>query len=581
MAKLGLVIFRTLEGFSKVHGVNDSLSWAKGISDIRTMLDKFSDMDDNDVPLFLSYTDNGLFLILIRPMHKRGGDNITAWIYVPSDIIISGKEMEAVVAFTRQAISGAKINTEDLDEFFAKEYQTSPARYQTSTPTNEKIAIRKYGDKTTFLLSLSNLLDTKYIHQPQYANYKYVLLADSNSSLSFPSAIEIPDGNLVESVLINPVAPVDSFTLYLNGEEFKSPIYAYKGDKFTFKWVRRDYRDIIKEVTVTENFIVPTITPNEYMKMLKYQSIRVYDSNTRRPVEDYTILVGGKELPVDGYLYVAECVYDRIEIKVSAPGYNTEVDTYDLNHQVQIPLNPKTYTYTFRFPTKDGDVLKAKVESKGLLKRTPFPGYHSLYGREPYENSVNDLVYDPFDKPYKRKNWIIRLICFVLGLVAGVFATAYVANNTIENLESRLNAAEKGHPTYVPSSQPEKTKTDPDPYTEIINYMDVNVKWNKTDLDKYPQIVGLWDALNKYDFEIVKRFKDPLKKSTKFSELISAIEQDQKKKEDYGTSFSNDLDITIDNYIKKIKTVKQSKPAPPTPEPEKKEKPTTNKWGKK
>ena len=583
MAKLGLIINNTYQGLTRVYTANDITGWSKNVVDIRTILEKLIIDDNSQIPLFLSYCDEGVFLILLRPIFGRGGDNVTAWIHVPSDIVISGKELVEVVDFVKMSISGGKINSEGLDKHFAKEYETASAIHPVETVKNDKIAIRKYAGLTNYGIRLDELLETKHLYQPQYAQYKYILLLDKNS-ISCPTAYELPDTKLVESVLIKTAEPIDKFCVFLNGKEFTTPIYAYKGDKLVFTWKRRDYLDIQKEVLVTDEFKIPTITPNEYKKKLRYQSIHVYDANTRKPVDEYTVYISEKV--IQGDVYINECVYDKTKIKVTAPGYNDEIDTYDLNHQINIALTPKTYTYTFRFPTKDGYELKAKVESKGLLKRTPFPGYHNRYGKEPYENSVNDLVYDPFDKPYRRRMWIIRLICFVVGLVLGVVGVAYVANKTIDNLESKLRAVNKGHTTYTTPTQQETPKKENDPYADIIKYMDTSVKWNKLDLDKYPQTHGLWDALNEYKFDEIKRFKEPLKESIKFTELISAIEKDSKTRVDYGDSYNtkkDDLDITIDNYIKKIQSEKQSKPAPtPKPAEKKEDSPSKSKgWMKK
>ena len=571
MAKLGLIINNTYQGLTRVYSANDLTGWSKSVVDIRTILEKLIIDDNSQVPLFLSYSDEGVFLILLRPIYGRTGDNVTAWIHIPSDIVISGKELVEVVEFVKMSISGGKINAEELDRRFAKEYESASATHPVETVKNDKIAVRKYASLTKYGIRLDELLDTKHLYQPQYAQYRYILLLDKNS-ITCPTAYELPDSKLVESILVKPVEPVDKFSAYLNGKEFTKPIYAYKGDKLVFVWKRRDYKDIEKEVQVTDDIKVPSITHNEYMKLLKYQSIHVYDSNTRETLDEYYVYISDKL--IQSNVYINECAYDRTKIKVTAPGYNDETDIYNLNHQVHIALTPKTFIYTFRFTTKDGSALKAKVESKGLLKRTPFEGYHSLHGHEPYENSVNDLVYDPFDKPYRRKTWIIRLICFIVGLVLGVFGAAYVANKTIENLESKLKSANKGHTTYTTPTQQETPKKENDPYADIIKYMDTSIRWNKSELDKYPQIHGLWDALNEYKFEEIKRFREPLKKSTKFTELISAIEKDSKTRADYRDSYNtnkDDLEITIDNYIKRIQSEKPAKPAPPKKATEKKE----------
>lgn len=573
MAKLGLIINNTYQGLTRVYTANDLTGWSKNVVDIRTILEKLTIDDNSQVPLFLSYGDDGVFLILLRPIYGRGGDNVTAWIHVPSDIAISGKELVEVVEFVKMSISGGKINPEELDRRFAKEYESASAIHPVETVKNDKLAVRKYAGLTKYGIRLDELLDTKHLYQPQYAQYKYILLLDKNS-ITCPTAHELPDTKLVESILIKPVEPVDKFSAYLNGKEFTKPIYAYKGDKLVFVWKRRDYKDIEKEAQVTDDFKVPSITQNEYKKIFKYQSIHVYDANTRKTLEEYYVYISDQLIQKD--VYISECVYDKTKIKVTAPGYNDEVDTYNLNHQVNIALTPKTFTYTFRFTTRDGYDLKAKVETKGLLKRTPFEGYHSLHGHEPYENSVNDLVYDPFDKPYRRKKWIVRLVCFIVGLLLGAFGAAYVANETIDDLKTKLRAKEVTQSTYTSaqsSQQNQEAKKTENSYDPIVDYMDSQAKWVKNELDKYPVIIGLWDALNTYDFDTIKRFKEPLKKSAKFTALISAIENDKKAKDAYTGTYNNanDFEITIDRYIEKIKSEKKAQQAP-TPKPaEKKE----------
>lgn len=555
MAKLGLIINNTYQGLTRVYTANDLTGWSKNVVDIRTILEKLIIEDNSQVPLFLSYGDDGVFLILLKPTYGRGGDNVTAWIHVPSDIAISGKELVEVVEFVKMSISGGKINPEELDRRFAKEYESASAIHPVETVKNDKLAVRKYAGLTKYGIRLDELLDTKHLYQPQYAQYKYILLLDKNS-ITCPTAYELPDTKLVESILIEPVEPVDKFSVYLNGNEFTKPIYAYKGDKLVFVWKRRDYKDIEKEAQVTDNFKIPSITQNEYMKLLKYQSIHVYDSNTRERLDEYYVYISDKL--IQGNVYINECAYDRTKIKVTAPGYNDEVDTYNLNHQVNIALTPKTFTYTFRFTTKDGYDLKAKVETKGLLKHTPFKGYHSLHGHEPYENSVNDLVYDPFDKQHRRKSWIIRLICFAVGLILGVFATAYVANETIDKLNSDIKQL-KAQVEEAKKVTPEVKKENN--WTKIAKYLDSNDQWDRTELEKYPETKILWKSMNEYDFESIKNFENQLKDSKKFKELIEAINNDRKSKEDYKSPFTKPGDniITIEKYINVIKRPKQVK----------------------
>ena len=94
-------------------------------------------------------------------------------------------------------------------------------------------------------------------------------------------------------------------------------------------------------------------------------------------------------------------------------------------------------------------------------------------------------------------------------------------------------------------------------------------------------LLGLWDALNAYDFDNIKQYKEPLKNSVKFKALISAIEN--KKREDYPETYNNpgDLEISIDKYIEKIKTPKPSQStAAPKPKEKKAESKPRNEFGR-
>lgn len=588
MAKLGIIINTTFEGISEAYSVNSS-EWSNEVRDIRTLLEQVQGVAENEIPLLLTYAKDGVFLVLIKSIFGRGGDNISAWIHIPSNINIAGKEVEEIVNHVSKSISGAKLETASLDELFSREYETEIAEHIVDVPTNEKIAIREYKGDTIFQIELSTLLDSKYLFQPVYSQYKYVFLVDNKKSkLSCPTGTKLKDANVVESVIVSPVEDKYGFSLFYKDEKFTTSFFAYKAEKLAFVWKRAGYKNVHVEYEVKEGSPIPEISRKDIKKYVNRNSITVRDKETKKRLSDYSVIVNGQTLTEEQPLLpVPIDAINDVKVVVQAAGYNTYERKLDLNGPVILDLEPKTYTYTFRFPTKDGYELKAKVESKGLLKRTPFPGYHNRYGQEPYEDdSVNDLVYAPFDRAYRRKNWIIRLICFVIGLVLGVVGAA-VANETIDNLKSKLKAKEANYSEYTvtqPEQQKEETKKSENNYDSIIEYMDHQIKWVKTDLDKYPEIKGLWDALNTYDFETISRFKEPLKKSVIFTSLISAIENDKKTKDDYTGSFcsANDFEITISRYIDKIKTEKQVKKAPTQKSSDKKEdsQSKSNEWMK-
>lgn len=573
--KLGLKIVRINEGYTELLEINGNHSWEKNVWDIRKVLEHVENLNSSTAVLMLSSIQTGHILTVASIIGTRVTDCISAWIYIPSTLNISGKELVECVDVVKREILVNERNDEKLRQYFSKSYDILSAEKFTANSSGDNCAYRYYGQGEMY--TLSELLSERF--QTYYKDYKCVFLLDKGSNLRCLSGDNLTSKKVYSMVLVNAPSNDKGFIPYIGAQAFKEQIFVAEGEKLTIIWKKDGYRDIKKEYIAAEGSQIPNITPNEYYRTLRYKSIRVYDNITRNPLDEYTVYIGGKIIDRD--LYIPECMYHATEIKVTSPGYNESIDKYDLRGQIQIGLDPKTYTYTFRFPTKDGNQLKAKVETKGLLRSTPFKGYHSRDGREPSEYGVNDIVYYPYDKAHNRKKWIIRFVCFVLGLIIGVFG-AYIASKTIDNLKGQIK--KKEYTPYVAQTQPETPKPVKDTYSQIVEYLDKSVKWNKHDMAKYPEIITLWDALNEYNFEVILMYKTPLKNSTKFMELINAIENDEKGKELYTETFCTrpgDYDITIDNYIKLIKRPKQQPKAKSESEKKEQKQQDTKGWMKK
>lgn len=588
MATLGIQINANLiTGRITSYTKNDG-SWTRKISDDRDNITMFSGVTNQDTLICLRYIEEGVLIRVIVPKFGRGQNaSVAADIFIPSDVVVPGGALVKMIDVVAAEMHNEQLNTQLLNDIFNEEFEMRMATHQISPANNEKIAVREYGDGTVLFYQLPKLLDSKYIYQPQYMSYQYVFFIDKSKQIGTGGLHKLDDIQLIESVEFNPIKPIDGFTPYIGENIFRNPICVYQGEKVTITWKKEGYRDIVKKYTINKTCNLPAIEQSEYERLIDYSLIDVRDFNTRKPVERYDLIINGKRLNPDDQVAVSEDKLKDTEIKVYADGYNNYVSVHDVTRRVTVCLKAKTYTYDFSVEDSIGESpVKFKIESYGRLNHSPLKGYDIYRGGRPSENHNNLLIYNPYNKAEKCKHWIIRLICFVVGLVLGVVGVAYVANKTIENLESQLSSAKKGHTTYTTPTQQETPKKENDPYADIIKYMDTSVKWNKLDLDKHPQIHGLWDALNEYKFDEIKRFKEPLKESTKFTELISAIEKDNKTRVDYGESYNtkeDDLDITIDNYIKKIQSEKQSKPAPtPKPAEKKEDSPSKSKgWMKK
>lgn len=575
MATLGIQINANLiTGRITSYTKNDG-SWTRKISDDRDNITMFPGITNQDTLICLRYIEEGVLVRVMVPKFGRGQNaSVVADIFIPSDVIVPGAEVVKIINVVSAEMHNEQLNIPVLDKLFVEEYDIRQAIHQVTPVNNGRIAVREYGEGTVLLYQLSKLLDTKYIYQPQYMPYQYIFLLDKSRRIEAVGVQQLNDFQLIESVEFHPIKPIDGFTPYIGENVFINPIYVYQGEKVNVIWKKENYCDIVKTYTINKAFKLPAIDQSEYERLINYSLVEVKDAKTEKPVEKYDLIVNGKSLCPKSPIAVSEDILRDTEIKVYADGYNDYKSTHDVTRRVTIFLNPKTYTYNFSVETSVvKGPIKFQLESLGRLNNSPLEGYEIYKHKKPSVSCDNLLVYNPLNKEQKRKTWIIRLICFGVGLVLGVIACIY-KNKTSEDLESKLKSANKGHTTYTTPTQQEAPKKENDPYADIIKYMDTNIKWNKSELDKYPQIRGLWDDLNEYKFEEIKRFREPLKESTKFTELISAIEKDSKTRADYGDSYNtkkDDLDITIDKYIKKIQSEEQSKPAPTQKPAEKKE----------
>ena len=79
-------------------------------------------------------------------------------------------------------------------------------------------------------------------------------------------------------------------------------------------------------------------------------------------------------------------------------------------------------------------------------------------------------------------------------------------------------------------------------------YLTKHNRWNRDEMEKIPALQGLWDAVNHYDLETIRKYAEVLD-CPPLNTIVEGLEQSQKT--GYYTS-KNDRNITLSTYIRRL-----------------------------
>ena len=71
-------------------------------------------------------------------------------------------------------------------------------------------------------------------------------------------------------------------------------------------------------------------------------------------------------------------------------------------------------------------------------------------------------------------------------------------------------------------------------------------------MGEYQELTGLWEAMNQYDFEKIRKFKSKLEGSKNFKDILKAIDDNKDKKFTGTYTSGKDFDISISRYIDEL-----------------------------
>lgn len=565
--KLGLKIVRINQGYTDLFEINGDQVWTKNVWDIRKDLENIDNLDGSSAVLMLTSVDTGHILTVASLIEGRITDCISAWIYVPASINIAGKELVEIVDAVKKEILANERNDERLTQLLSKTYESAPASRITTKSNGEKCAFRYYGQGAKY--TLSELL--KDMCQSYYKSYKSVFLLDNSSKLKCLQGDNLSDQKVYSMVVVKSPGNIDSFVPYIGERPFVGQIYAIEGGTIDIEWRRDGYMPIHTKSTIAPGAKYSVPTPNQYVRVLNYNYIKVVDEWSQR-VTDYDLYVAKQRISKNEDIRISEATLNNVRVEIHAEGFEPISGHLNLTQPVQLKLVKETYAYEFLLPLKNEEgYYPIKISGNRKRKNSPVKGYVTENGYV----TRNDKNYLRF-KPFTRKFWITCLICSIIVLLLGVCG-GYALNDFIggkadnqevskltkENteLKNRIKELEKRNYNYTPKGA---TNNNEDYSLDAaVSYLDNNNKWNRTEMEKFDDLKGLWDALNERLFDDIIKYEAKLKQSVTFSEVLQAVKANKHK--NFAKPYSNDYDIRIhpeqgvsNGYINALNVVQAS-----------------------
>ena len=146
---------------------------------------------------------------------------------------------------------------------------------------------------------------------------------------------------------------------------------------------------------------------------------------------------------------------------------------------------------------------------------------------------------------------IAILVGFVLGLWVGdrhrgapsplentALAQALMAQDTLPAVDTVV--VEEPVPEISESTKKERA--------EGVDYLTPHNRWNRDEMEKIPALKGLWDAVNHYNVEEIRKYAEVME-CPPLTAIIEGLESSQKT--GYYAS-KNDRNITLSTYIRRL-----------------------------
>ena len=538
---LGLEIIRIREGYTNLLGINEDPVWTKKVWDIREDLKNIENLDDRSAVLILKGLEKGHLIAVATLIGGRVTDCISAWIYVPNEMVIDGKELENIVNITRKEILASQRNDRDLQEQFSKTYKLAPAKRCTVQSTGKECAYRYYGQGTQY--TLAELL--KDMDQFYYRDYKCILLLDRNSGFTCKLGNNLTDKKVYRTILKEAPKSIDGFIPKIKGEKFEEARYFIEDDLVEIVWEREGFEPIRTKTIIKKSRKWEEPDSSQYQRIIPFDRIIVQDESGKRiNIDDLYIEDQRKskwrEITVPGNK-------NKWKIKIVANGYEDwEKDDCDLTQSLSINLSQLPRNEPLLSPIED-------YSKKDDRKIDAIDSKKDSFWQRLLEGKRFFVIWGPVS---------------VVALLIGFCSVYFVLKELYEQENNERLSGDRS--TEVQSNNESVQKSNEssclDGHLAAIQYLDNDQGvWNRDSMERFSDTKGLWDAMRERDFDEILKYEDKLGDSRSFKKVKVAVERNKHKEKNW--SFyprdPEDHDITIERYIKALEDAKYENPFEP------------------
>lgn len=229
-------------GCEMIFASNREAAWICTAPDIRECYGKLFDKESGSSVVMLFPAKNGIMLIISKMIPNRFGDNLTAYLYIPNALDISGEALQGIVF---DVISSLAHNRRDvvcscLSSISSSEYeQMSQVDFEQTTTSS--YAYRKVQSGTGSN-SLSIVLNNLF--QDYYLQYKYIFLAIDNQHIANPEQykdltdFQLKDWRPVQDCNMEQTPEVDSSSNKEDTNDFEQDHPEYQTAEITSEWLK-------------------------------------------------------------------------------------------------------------------------------------------------------------------------------------------------------------------------------------------------------------------------------------------------------------------------------------------------------
>ena len=566
--KLGYIYTVTSGGYDGDRVRINPSGWSSVVEDKR---DKWLKYSSDGESVAMTFVDEGVVFAISHVIGgDRANDNITTWVFVPSKIRISGRELEQVIDTVKEVNRmGTRKVTADLflhNEILSRDYDERNYPIICSRSRGKELAVRY----PTPRYSLYDILSLPY--QEYYSKYEYVFLLNQKDD-NKRGLDDLSDKALLETICVLPPSAPSVMVAFgagqisvkfADGRPFLSPLTATKGEHFDLIAEKSGCVPVrfIGKADTDENEIELMACAHEWRRIIAPDELRVIDAVTGRTIDsDVEINILDPEYDPKERS-IPENRLESVGVRIRAKDYEVFEATVDLSKgRTIIPLRRPVEKEIYNCHKEDFGDLTVTIEGPGAKSVHPLKGYRRDGQRLIFdvESDRGDLTSAPSNKTQssKRSKFSWREFCY--GIVAGLVLAAMIWCGV--TLYDTI-FTENNHPKIPEQTAMEPSDAMPQMDENIdaastieaaVAYLDSHAVWHRDSLSSYAELNGLFEELNNYEFDKMLGRASHLKNSQQFKKLCDAIlsNKDLRRSGPYNTN-REDPEITISRYIDKL-----------------------------